>query len=124
MTRRRGFLITIVAYAVSLVFVWAFVIVDVANQGPYVRRYNERLEKVAIDAGLVGDSEDRVEAVLGPPTYVYGGWGSYDAETGEPTPGARYTTTYNYAPYPSFPMAKFQVHCRDGIVQSIELYDD
>jgi len=123
-TRKRGFIIALLAYAVTLVFLWGIVIVDVSVQGPYVRAYNERLEKTAIDPGLVGDNEARVEAVLGPATGVYSGWNRWDMETGIPTPDAKYWTTYNYAPYPSFPSAKFQVHCIDGIVQSIELYDD
>jgi hypothetical protein len=62
--------------------------------------------------------------VLGNPTFADGGWDRWDTDTGEPTPDAEYGTTYNYAPYWFFPFSKFQVHCRDGIVQSIELYDD
>jgi hypothetical protein len=90
---------------------------------PYVRRYNKRLERIATESRLIGSAEERVKLVLGNPTFIDSGWDRWGSETGEPVPSAEFWTTYNYAPYPSFPFAVFQVHCRDGIVQGIELYD-
>lgn len=44
--------------------------------------------------------------------------------TGLPADGAEFITTYNYVPFPWLPFEKFQVHCRHGVVESIELFDD
>jgi hypothetical protein len=109
-TRKRSFGLAALLYFTGLALVVAFVFWDVGAHGPYVRSYNERLQAMAIEADLVGSSEERVQDVLGAATAIWS--------------DSSYGTTYNYAPYPGFPYAKFQVHCEDGVVQSIELYDD
>lgn len=123
-TRRRIFGIAAFVY----LFAWPVVFVlTISRAGPenaYVREFNERLERIAIDARLVGDNEERVETVLGPATGIYRWWNSTYMDSGKPTPGAEFWTTYNYAPYWFCSCSVFQVHCRDGKVQSIELYDD
>jgi len=123
-TRQRIIGIALLTYLTALPVVFGVTVVRVNDRNPYVRAYNERLEKLAVDASLVGGSEERVQAVLGSPTSTYQGWNITDMETGQPTPEAEYVTTYNYAPYWFFPFAKFQVHCWRGVVRSIELYDD
>jgi hypothetical protein len=114
----------LLSYLAILPFVFGLTVMRINEFNPYVRAFNERLEKLAVDAKLVGDREERIQSVLGFPTSTYSGWNITDMETGQPTPNAKYNTTYNYAPYWFFPFAKFQVHCTGGIVQSIELYDD
>jgi hypothetical protein len=123
-THRTVFGVALLSYIAVFLIATMVVISSVNPKNPYVRHYNERLERIATEAGLVGDSEERVEEVLGPATHTYSGWDCIVSATGEPALGARYGTTYNYAPFPSFPFSKFQVHCEDGKVQSIELYDD
>jgi hypothetical protein len=79
---------------------------DAASHGPYSTWYNRRCQKIANEAGLVGRPERDVIRVLGAPTYTYG------------------TRTYNYAPCPWAPTAKFQVHCEGGFVTGVEQFDD
>jgi hypothetical protein len=122
-TRRRLAGAAFLAYASLLPLGFVMTIANVNPSNPHVRQYNERLERLSLEAQLIGDTEDRVIKALGSPTDVSTYWTSTDAATGEPAPGARLVTTYNYAPYWFFPFCVFQVHCRDGIVQSIELYD-
>jgi hypothetical protein len=123
-TRQRIIGIALLTYLIALPVVFGVTAVGVNDRNPYVRAYNEHLEKLAVDANLVGDNEERVQSVLGSATSTYEGWNITDMETGQPTPEAEYITTYNYAPYWFCPLAKFQVHCRRGVVHSIELYDD
>jgi hypothetical protein len=84
---------------------------DAITHGPYVCWYNQRCKKLADDAKLVGRPEKDVVKILGPPTFFYPG--DNDAQR-----------TYNYAPIPMFPTAKFQVHCHDGVVTAVEQFDD
>jgi hypothetical protein len=123
-TRRKLFGFALMMYLTVVVLACLFVFHELATQGPYVRRYNEQLEKMSINAGLIGSDAKRVEEVLGPATFVYKGWDQWHSDTGKPGAHASYVITYNYAPYPSLPACNFQVHCMDGKVQSIELYDD
>jgi hypothetical protein len=111
-TRRQIVGAFVLIYIALLPVAFFGTIRNVHPGNPYVRRYNERLEKIAIDARLVGGPEAQVRLVLGEPTYIDSGWDRWVTETGEPTPDAKFGTTYNYAPYWFFPFAKFQVHCR------------
>jgi hypothetical protein len=123
-TRRKIFAFALIVYVIAFP-IGAIITIQNANPtNPYVRGFNEPLEQLAIDAKLVGSSEGRVEAVLGPATSSYSGWNAIVTSTGKPAPNALYGTTYNYAPFPALPCSQFQVHCRDGKVMSIELYDD
>ena len=99
-------------------------IINVNPSNPYLRQYNERLERIATEAGLVGSTEERVRIQLGKPTFSHSSWHKTVTKTGEPTSDAEYGTTFNYAPYWFFPFSKFQVHYRGGIVRGNELYDD
>jgi hypothetical protein len=122
-TRRRTAGACLLTYVALLPFAFIATFIVINPSHPYVRRYNERLERLATESRLIDSAEERVQIVLGNPTFIDRGWDRRDSETGDPVPGAEFRTTYNYAPYPSFPFAVFQVHCRDGIVQGIELYD-
>jgi hypothetical protein len=124
LSRRRLAAVLLMGYAALLPVSFIATIPNVNPNNPYVRQYNERLERISMESRLVGAPEERVRIVLGNPTYIDSGWDRWDTKTGEPTPEAEFGTTYNYAPYWFFPFAKFQVHCRDGVVQGIELYDD
>jgi hypothetical protein len=124
LTRRRLAAVLLMSYAALLPVSFIVTIPKVNPNNPYVRQYNERLESISIESRLVGAPEKRVGIVLGNPTFIDSGWDRWDSETGEPTPEAEFVTTYNYAPYWFLPFSKFQVHCRDGIVKGIELYDD
>lgn len=93
---------------------------EAASVGPHTRWFNERVRLLALDAGLVGGPESRVEAVLGRSDFV-SPTGAYD------TGGrliAQSATVYEYDPYPFLPMSKFQVFAQDGGVTGFELYDD
>lgn len=110
-SRRRCVKAILLFEVVLLACLWAVTLVDLRITGPYVRWYNENKLRLATDAKLVGDRQDKVETVLGKADVI---------STSIYSPGV----TYFYAPYPHFPAAAVQVHCRDGKVQSIELYDD
>jgi len=64
---------------------------------------------------LVGNPESKVIQALGNPSSVW----KY-----ENIPGEKLTTTYNYYPFSWYPFSKFQVHCREGVVQNTEQFDD
>ena len=83
-----------------------FPALDAASHGPYSTWFNKRCQRLADKAGLVGRPEADVTKIMGPPTYTY------------------LNTTYNYAPIWWLPTAKFQVHCEDGVVISVEQFDD
>jgi hypothetical protein len=85
---------------------------DNRAHGPYVTWFNEECQRLVDQAKLIGQPENDIVSVLGPPSYVW----DYD----DPG-GAR--KTYNYAPA-GIPFSKFQVHCRDGLVVSVEQFDD
>jgi hypothetical protein len=123
-TRRRLAGAAFVIYVALLPLAFFVTVTNVNPSNPYVRQFNERLQRLALDAQLIGDSENRVTNVLGTPTSVWNYWNVTDGTTGKPEPGARFITTYNFAPYWYFPFSQFQVHCQGGVVQSIELYDD
>lgn len=84
---------------------------DAVSHGPYATWYNRKCQRLADDARLVGRPEEDIIGILGPPTFFYGAKGSREQ-------------TYNYAPFSMFPAGKFQVHCQDGIVVSVEQLDD
>jgi hypothetical protein len=85
--------------------------------------YNEELEQRALSAGLVGSPVGQVPLILGPPTNVRTFWTTLDSNM-QPTNDSRYVTTYEYYPNPLLPLSKFQVHTENGVVQSLEKYDD
>lgn len=105
--RTQLVVVAVLAAFMSLVFP----IFDALSHGPYATWYNRDCQRRADAAGLVGRPERDIVPILGPPTYHYPG----DNDS---------RRTYNYAPWPSFPTAKFQVHCRDGIVTAVEQFDD
>lgn len=84
---------------------------DAVSHGPYSVWYNSKCQHLADQAKLVGGPERRIIEVLGRPTSFYS----------REVAGER---TYNYAPFPRFPVAKFQVHCVNGIVVGLEQFDD
>ena len=96
---------------------------DAATHGPYARAFNQRCQRLADRAGLVGSPESDVVKVLGKPTSVWRYWSATDL-AGRPVAGADFIATYNYAPCPFAPCGMFQVHCRSGIVEATEQLDD
>ena len=74
-----SFGVAALCYIAALVLLFSVVVIDVTAHGPYVRWYNQRLEKKAIDARLIGSDERLIETTLGPASFVYSYWGSYDA---------------------------------------------
>jgi hypothetical protein len=77
---------------------------DAAFHGPYSTWYNHHCQRLADQAHLVGRPECEVIKVLGLATHTY--------EYPEVYPDiGKWTRTYNYAPCPWTPTAKFQVHC-------------
>jgi hypothetical protein len=97
---------------------------DATLHGPYARWYNSRLLKMATNARLVGRSESEIERVLGKSTYVSRTWSKWRMATGMPAKGAKFITTFGYAPFPLLPSGVFQVHCCAGTVASLEVLDD
>ena len=90
----------------------ALLVVDALGHGPYSRWYNFRCQRLASQASLIGKPEGEIKQVLGEPDSIW------DYEQ----PGGR-TRTYNYAPSLAA-SGKFQVHCRGGLVVSLEQLDD
>ena len=117
--------VTIVAVTIAAslltVVLWAL---DALNHGPYATAFNRRCELLVVQARIVGRPEAEVAKVLGAPSEVWRYWSPENSETGQPAPGARRVTTYNYAPSPYVPAGLFQVHCYDGVVDHTELLDD
>ena len=109
--KKKRIIVWAVVGILLLLLVPAYVVCDVVFHGPQVVRFNQRCERIVKEKKLIGQLPEAVESALGKPTSVY----SYD------DPGS---FTYNYAPHPSFPFAKFQAHFKDGKLKSIELYDD
>jgi hypothetical protein len=108
-------MVTVVLLIALLLCVGILSLFEAVGRGPYTTWHNERCEQLSVRAKLIGKPESDVFKVLGHPSSVW----KYEDVPGEPT-----TTTYNYAPYPWVASGMFQVHCREGIVQNIEKYDD
>ena len=108
---KRGAMLWAFAGGTVLLIAVPFLVwLDNRTRGPYVTWYNQRLQRLADEAHLVGRPESDVVPTLGPPSFVWDDEG-----------GAR--RTYNYAPA-GVPFSKFQVHCRDHVVASLEQFDD
>jgi hypothetical protein len=105
--------ICVILLLIGLVIAFPFLVwFDNRSRGPYVTWFNGECQRLADNAKLIGRPERDIQSVLGAPSYVW----DYD----DPT-GAR--KTYNNAPA-GIPFSKFQVHCRGGIVVSVEQFDD
>jgi hypothetical protein len=103
----------LLALLLGLLIAFPFVVwLDNRARGPYVTWYNEECQRLVDKAGLIGRPERDIVSVLGPPSYVW----DYGDSSGR-------RKTYNYAPA-GIPFSKFQVHCRDGVVESVEQFDD
>ena len=87
---------------------------DAITHGPYAIWFNRDCQRRADEAGLIGRPEKDVVTVLEPPTFTY----EYDD-----APGTK-TRTYNYATCSYVLTSKFQVHCQEGVVVSLEQFDD
>lgn len=98
-------------------------VVEAGRRGPYTKWYNQHLRQLALDARLQGSHETRVADVLGLPSNIMEFWDVRDS-SGNPAQGAHLIRTYEYYPYPYLPFSKFQVHCTEGIVRTLEMYDD
>lgn len=94
-----------------MVLLATLAVLDARHHGPYATWFNRRCQQLADESRLVGRPEGDIVSILGRPTFHYAG----DDDS---------SRTYNYAPWPFVPTAKFQVHCRDGIVESVEQLDD
>ena len=106
LSRRRLWYILLVTPVLGAILIFVVPAMDALGHGPYSSWYNRRCQRIADEARLVGKPEADVVKVLGPPTFTY------------------LQRTYNYAPIPWFPTAKFQVHCQDGVVIGTEQFDD
>jgi hypothetical protein len=120
LTVRRVMVVVGIASAASLLigFVW---VVDAVAHGPYATALNRRCQRLAVQGRLVGRPETEVAKILGPPCQVWRSWSTVDSVTRQPSPGAYRVTTFNYAPCPFVACGLFQVHCRNGVVESTEL---
>ena len=98
-----------VAGAFAFALIWIATIVDVLFHGPATQHHNQRLAEIAYSNQLIGKPKETAIALLGTPTSTF------DTRNGE---------TLNYAPFRCFPHGIVQVHCKDRVVSSIELYDD
>lgn len=76
----------------------------------YIAWYNFSKMTKFENLHLKGQSEDVIEKVLGKASIII----SYNPPQGK---------TYNYHPIPRLAMMQFQVHCKDGIIQSAEMFD-
>ena len=98
--------------------------IEVSSVGPYTTWFNQRKMARAKAAGLVGQPEANVEAVLGRPNNDY----THAAYILSPDGGTRVVgdplRTFDYYPYPFVPFSKFQVHCHGGVVTGLEMFDD
>ena len=99
--------------------------VEAAALGPYTTWFNQRMKARAERAGLVGRPESEVEEVLGRASSSY----RFPAARVVSSEGSvrvvgRPGWTFDYYPYPFLPVAKFQVHCHDGVVTGLEMFDD
>lgn len=85
--------------------------------GPLTTAFNEEMGRRARDAGLMGSSQNEVERVLGPATFVWSK--EADVSRGEPA-----SKTFNFARWSWVPAGVFQVHCANGVVVGLEQLDD
>jgi hypothetical protein len=85
---------------------------DALGHGPYTTNYNQKCQKLADEAKLLGRPEADIIAILGPPTDIW----DYEGD------GKR--MTYDYNPVPFIDAGIFQVHCKNGIVTGLEQFDD
>jgi hypothetical protein len=107
--RLRTILISVPVLGVALAILPSC---DAWTRGPYSTWFNNRCQRLADQAKLVGRPEGDVVKVLGPPAYFYPG----DDDNHR---------TYNYVVPFSMPRtSKFQVHCHDGVVTGVEQFDD
>jgi hypothetical protein len=101
--------------------------VDLTTLGPYTRWFNERLMARAQADGLIGKPATSVEPLLGPADevqdYTNGYIISADGGVVDAHP-PRKIRTFNYYPYPHISFSNFQVHCTEGIVTGLEMFDD
>lgn len=123
-TKIRGWRISAICQIVLLIALPVLALLDNLSVGPYTRYFNHSMYNRAMEARLVGDNEERVEQVLGKASYSYSGNTSTYIDSGMATSHSRFVTTYNFCPLRIMPMAKFQVHCEDGKVISLEMFDD
>ena len=96
-----------------------------ASQGPYTTWFNHHLMDKATSAALVGRPESEVESVLGSASEIH----TYEHNTRTAADGGVEFTdpmarTFNYYPLPFWPFSKFQVHCHNGVVTGLEMFDD
>ena len=82
---------------------------DVVCHGPVTTHHNQRLANTIQSNQLIGKSKEFAITVLGSPTS------RYSLRSGE---------TLNYAPFRLLNGGQVQLHCKNGMVGSIELYDD
>lgn len=109
---KKKWIVISIAFALAALLAGPiYIFYDVRFHGPQVVKFNEQCQEIVKNQNLIGQLPSAVETALGKPTSVY----TYDEAN---------SFTYNYAPHPSFPFAKFQAHFKDGILNSIELYDD
>jgi hypothetical protein len=103
----------------TYLFVWLALLVgaalEAASLGPYTSWVERRLHGKAVQAGLLGSPESRVEQVLGRADHVTRGW-----EPAEEGAAPRATAIYEYYPYPLVPLSQFRVHCAQGRVRVLE----
>ena len=98
-----------IAGALAFALIWLATVVDVLFHGPATQHHNQRLSRIAKQNQLIGKPKETAVLLLGEPTSTF------DARNGQ---------TLNYAPFRYFPHGVVQLHCDDGVVTSIELYDD
>jgi hypothetical protein len=106
-------------YAGVSVLLFLLAMLEATKRGPYSTWYNQRMSRKAAQASLVGAPESRVVAVLGRPDDVMGAWDQRKGET-----GPHRIAVYQYYPYPLVPLAKFRVHCAQGVVRNVETFGD
>ena len=95
--------------ALTFAMIWFATMVDVVSHGPATQHHNQRLARIVRNNELIGEPVNSAVALLGRPTS------RFKTQSGE---------TLNYAPFKYFPHGIVQIHCSQGNVSSIELYDD
>lgn len=88
-----------------------YIFCDVIFHGPHTVAFNRECSRIVREQNLIGQSPAVVRAALGEPTSIR-------------THGSPGDFTWNYAPHPSFPFAKFQAHFSAGTLRSTEAFDD
>ena len=109
--RRIMVLITGVACAMWIIRP-AYIIFDFMIGGPYLTTFTLKYQNIAMDAKLVGRPEKDIVAILGSPAEIkVRNQGSSEK-------------TYVYAPVSYFPLGAVEVQCSQGVVVSIDPWDD